>query len=117
VSPNGSVTVLSDDDLGFADLASPGTIENQRHNPAIGLNVVIHSPAGAWFKGAAQVVKDPEAHERIARVLGPDYPFEQVVFASRQLRKRFRRSTFLTRSSEAEVTRFWLERYGYRLIW
>jgi hypothetical protein len=33
-------TVLSDDELGFADLASPGTIENLRHNSAIELNVV-----------------------------------------------------------------------------
>jgi len=30
----GSNAVLSDDELGFADLASPGTIENPRHNPA-----------------------------------------------------------------------------------
>jgi Pyridoxamine 5'-phosphate oxidase len=27
LSPKGSITVLSDDELGFADLASPGTIE------------------------------------------------------------------------------------------
>jgi hypothetical protein len=35
LSPKGSITVLSDDELGFADLASPGTIGNLRHNPAI----------------------------------------------------------------------------------
>jgi len=33
LSPKGSIAVLSDDELGFADLASPGTIENHRHNP------------------------------------------------------------------------------------
>jgi predicted pyridoxine 5'-phosphate oxidase superfamily flavin-nucleotide-binding protein len=33
LSPKGSITVLGDDELGFADLASPGTIENLRHNP------------------------------------------------------------------------------------
>ena len=38
--PKGSITVLSDDELGFADLASPSTIENLRHNSAIELNVV-----------------------------------------------------------------------------
>ena len=72
--------MLSDDELGFADLASPGTIENLRHNPAIELNVVDpFTRRGFRFKGVAKVVKDPEAHAQIARVLGPDYPFEQVV--------------------------------------
>ena len=73
LSPKGSITVLSDDELGFADLASPGTIENLRHNPAIELNVM--DPfirRGFRFKGAAKVVKDPEAHGRIAQILGPD---------------------------------------------
>ena len=76
----GSITVLSDDELGFADLASPGTIENLRHNPAIELNVVDpFTRRGFPFKGRAEIVKnDPEAHRRIAQILGPDYPFEQA---------------------------------------
>jgi predicted pyridoxine 5'-phosphate oxidase superfamily flavin-nucleotide-binding protein len=40
LSPKGSITVLSGDELGFPDLAYPGTIENLRHNSAIELNVV-----------------------------------------------------------------------------
>ena len=116
LSPKGSITVLSDDELGFADLASPGTIENLRHNPAIELNVV--DPfirRGFRLKGAAKVVKDPEAHGRIAQILGPDYQFEQVV----KIRVETASEVFspvytLTRSSEAEVKRFWLERCGYR---
>ena len=70
---------------------------------------------GFRFKGAAKVVKDPEAHGRIAQILGPDYPFEQVV----KIRVETASEVFspvysLTRTSEAEVKRFWLERYGYR---
>jgi len=116
LSPKGSITVLSDDELGFADLASPGTIENLRHNPAIELNVVDPvTRRGFRFKGAAKVVKDPDAHGRIARILGPDYPFEQVV----KIRVETASEVFspvytLTRSSEADVKQFWLERYGYR---
>lgn len=108
--------MLSDDELGFADLASPGTIENLGHNPAIELNVVDQfTRRGFRFKGRAQVVKDPEAHERIARMLGPNYPFEQIV----KIRVETASEVFspvytLTRTSEAEVRRFWLERYGYR---
>jgi hypothetical protein len=61
------------------------------------------------------VKNDPEAHRRIAQILGPDYPFEQVV----KIRVETAAEVFSpvytrTRSSEAEVKRFWLERYGYR---
>ena len=113
LSPKGSITVLSDDELGFADLASPGTIENLRHNPAIELNVVDpFTRRGFRFKGGAEVVKnDPEAHRRIAQILGPDYPFKIRVETAAEV---FSPVYTLTRSSKAEVKRFWLERYGYR---
>ena len=116
LSPKGSITVLSDDELRFADLASPGTIGNLRHNPAIELNVVDpFTRRGFRFKGAAQVMKDPEAHRRIAQVLGPDYPFEQVVKIRVQTASEVFSPVYtMTRNSEAEVKRFWLERYGYR---
>jgi len=39
LSPKGLITVLSANELGFADPASLGTIENLRHNPAIELSV------------------------------------------------------------------------------
>jgi predicted pyridoxine 5'-phosphate oxidase superfamily flavin-nucleotide-binding protein len=104
LSPKGSITVLSDDELGFADLASPGTIENLRHNPAIELNVVDRFiRRGFRFKGAAKVVKDPEAHGR-----------QVVKIRVETASEVFSPVYTLTRSSEAEVKRFWLERYGYR---
>ena len=113
LSPKGSITVLSDDELGFADLASPGTIENLRHNPAIELNVIDpFTRRGFRFKGRAEIVKnDPEAHRRIAQILGPDYPFKIRVETAAEV---FSPVYTLNRSSEAEVKRFWLERYGYR---
>lgn len=120
LSPKGSITVLSHDELRLADLASPGTpgtIENLRHNPAIELNVVDpFTRRGFRFKGRAEIVKnDPEAHRRIAQILGPDYPFEQVL----KIRVETAAEVFppiytLIPSLEADVKRFWLERYGYR---
>ena len=74
LSPKGSITVLSDDELGFADLASPGTIENLRHNP---------------FEQVVEI-----RVETASEVFSPVYT--------------------MTRNSEAEVKRFWLERHGYR---
>jgi hypothetical protein len=108
--------VLSDDELGFADLASPGTIENLRHNPAIELNVANpFTHQGFSFKGMAKVVKDAEAHGQITRILGPDYPFEQAVKTSvERASEVFSPVYTLTQASAAEVKRFWIERYGYR---
>ena len=40
LSPKGTVTVLDDDRLMFADLASPQTVKNLRTNPSIEINVV-----------------------------------------------------------------------------
>ena len=116
LSPKGSITVLSDDELGFADLVSPGTIENLRHNPSIELNVV--DPfirRGFRFKGRAEVVTDPAVHALVAKTLGPDYPFERVV----KVRVEAAAPVFspvytLSQASEVDVKQFWLERYGYR---
>jgi len=56
LSPKGSITVLSHDELRLADLASPGTpgtIENLRHNPAIELTSSTRLPVGVFGSRAA----------------------------------------------------------------
>src|ERR1700730_9737718 len=118
LSPKGSITVLSDDELGFADLASPGTIENLRHNSAIELNVVDpFTRRGFRFKGQSKIVTDPAPHERIAQVLGPAYPFEQLVKIRVEAAAEVLSPVYsVTRTSESEVKHFWLERYGYRSV-
>ena len=40
LSPKGTVMVLDDDTLVFADIRSPGTIANLRSNPVVEINVV-----------------------------------------------------------------------------
>jgi predicted pyridoxine 5'-phosphate oxidase superfamily flavin-nucleotide-binding protein len=118
LSPKGSITVLGDDELGFADLASPGTIENLRHNPFIELNVVDpFTRRGFRFKGQAEVVIDQAAHALIAKTLGPDYPFERVVKVRVEMASAVYSPVYtLTQISESEVKQSWLERYGYRSV-
>ena len=77
VSPKGTITVRDDDHLIFADIASPNTIANLRHNAAVELNVV--DPIvrkGYRFKGRASVITDgPELEEALrflARERGSD---------------------------------------------
>jgi uncharacterized protein len=67
LSPKGTLTVLDDDRLMFADLASPQTVKNLRTNASIEVNVV--DPVirkGFRFKGRGIVV-DPG--ERFAELL------------------------------------------------
>lgn len=69
LSPKGTIHVWDDDHLVFADIRSPGTIRNLRHNPAIEINVV--DPfvrKGFRFKGTATIHAqgDPRFPELLA---------------------------------------------------
>jgi hypothetical protein len=58
LSPKGTTCVWDDDHLVFADLASPGTVEALRANPAIELNVVdVRLRRGYRFRGVARLVE------------------------------------------------------------
>jgi len=57
LSPKGTTAVWDDDHLVFADIRSPRTVENLRHNPAIEVNVVDPiSRKGYRFKGTGTVL-------------------------------------------------------------
>lgn len=65
LSPKGTTKVWDDSSLIFADLASPNTIRNLRHNPAIEVNVVDPiSRKGYRFKGTARVLTEGDEFER-----------------------------------------------------
>ena len=66
LSPKGTAAVWDDDHLVFADLASPVTMENLRHNPAMEINVVdTYARKGYRFKGAVTIVKDGDLFQDI----------------------------------------------------
>ena len=65
LSPKGSTTVWDDDHLVFADICSPGTIENLRHNQSVEINVV--DPLvrkGYRFKGSASIFTEGPEFEK-----------------------------------------------------
>jgi len=58
LSPKGTTRVWDDDHLVFADIRSPRTIVNLKHNPAIEINVVDwFTRKGYRFKGIATVIE------------------------------------------------------------
>lgn len=73
LSPKGTLCVLDDDHLIFADLRSPGTVANLRTNPSVEINVVDHFlRKGYRFKGKAEVIES-----------GPDFDKHLKFFSTR----------------------------------
>jgi predicted pyridoxine 5'-phosphate oxidase superfamily flavin-nucleotide-binding protein len=69
LSPKGTLSVLDDDHLVFADLRSPGTVANLRANPGIEVNVV--DPfirKGYGFKGHGEVLESGEQFDRLVEL-------------------------------------------------
>jgi uncharacterized protein len=65
LSPKGTIAVWDDDHLVFADLRSPGTVENLRSNPRVDVNVVDQlTRKGYRFEGTAVVHTGGHEFER-----------------------------------------------------
>ena len=66
LSPKGTIIVLDESHLVFADIQSPKTIENLEHNPSIEINVVDpFSRRGYRFKGIAEIISSGEKFNNI----------------------------------------------------
>ena len=65
LSPKGTTAVWDDDHLVFADLRSPGTVENLRSNLSVEINAVDQlMRKGYRFKGTGTVHTDGDVFER-----------------------------------------------------
>lgn len=65
LSPKGTTAVWDDDHLVFANIRSPGTLANLRHNASVEVNVV--DPIvrkGYRFKGVASILESGPLYER-----------------------------------------------------
>ncbi len=66
LSPKGTIIVLDESHLVFADIQSPKTIENLEHNPSIEINVVDpFSRRGYRFKGIAEIISSGDKFNEI----------------------------------------------------
>ena len=83
LSPKGTTTVWDDDHLVFADIRSPGTVENLQRNPAVEINVVDPGAhKGYRFKGTARVLTDGQLFQEILasyQQSGVTHPIRAVV--------------------------------------
>ena len=66
LSPKGTIIVLDESSLAFADIHSPQTVENLKHNPSIEINVVDpFSRRGYRFKGIAEIILTGDKFDKI----------------------------------------------------
>ena len=66
LSPKGTIIVLDESYLAFADIHSPQTVENIKRNPAIEINVVDpFSRRGYRFKGIAEIISTGDKFDKI----------------------------------------------------
>ena len=83
LSPKATTTVWDDDHLVYADIRSPNTRENLRHNPVVEVNVVDPvSRKGYRFKGRASVLTEGAVHDEVLEMYrrrGQDYSPQAVV--------------------------------------
>ena len=69
LSPKGTTTVWDDEHLVFADIHSPGTINNLLTNPSVEINVVdIFIRKGYRFKGIGKVFSEGPLFEEVVLV-------------------------------------------------
>jgi uncharacterized protein len=126
LSPKGTLMPWGDDQLVFAHLYSPTTIENLRHNPSIEVNVVdVFTRKGYRFKGTAEVVTRGKLYDEIMagyrgdgghdRLRDPDRRVKALVVMRVERAAPLISPAYDDGASEEEVTRewtdYWLSRY------
>jgi predicted pyridoxine 5'-phosphate oxidase superfamily flavin-nucleotide-binding protein len=83
LSPKGTTTVWDDEHLVFADIHSPGTIDNLLTNPSIEINVVdVFVRKGYRFKGIGKVLSEGSLFEEAIsfyRNAGAKYVIKNIV--------------------------------------
>ena len=66
LSPKGTIMVLDEFHIAFANIQSPNTVENLKHNSSIEVNVVDpFSRRGYRFKGTAEVISYGDKFDKI----------------------------------------------------
>ncbi len=83
LSPKGTTVVWDEEHLAFADIHSPGTVQNLLQNPAIEINVVdVFTRKGYRFKGVAEIISGGPIFEKVVASYGEAasrYPIKNIV--------------------------------------
>jgi predicted pyridoxine 5'-phosphate oxidase superfamily flavin-nucleotide-binding protein len=116
LSPKGTTTVWDDDHLVFADIRSPQTVRNLRHNPAVEVNVVDPiARKGYRFKGTGRVFEKGELFDQIVafyRHAGSTSPIRAVVLVRVERALPLTSPAYDAGATEDSVRARWESYYG-----
>lgn len=112
LSPKGTIRAWDDRHLIFADIHSPGTVENLQLNPAIEINVVdIFTRRGFRFKGEAEIYSHGILFDEITldyRNAGSRHNIKHIVWIKVTELQAMWSPAYDTDKSEEEITRYWV---------
>jgi len=113
LSPKGTTIVWDDDHLVFADIHSPGTINNLLLNPAIEINIVnVFTRKGYRFKGIAKVLSAGTLFEEIIsyyKNAGSKYTIKNIALINVERILPLLSPVYDTGISEDEVVNRWTD--------
>lgn len=111
LSPKGTTTIWDDEHLVFADIRSPGTINNLFTNPSIEINIVdIFTRKGYRFKGKGKVLTEGALFDEIIsfyRRSGANYLIKNIVLIKIDKVLALSSPIYDTGISEDEVVKRW----------
>lgn len=113
LSPKGTTTVWDDEHIVFADICSPGTINNIRHHPVVEINVVDPvSRKGYRFKGTATIHEQGPIFEqglRLYRQRGTISPIRRIVLVQVERALPLISPAYDQGKAEEEIRASWLQ--------
>src|SRR4029079_19165374 len=116
LSPKGTTIAWDDDHLAFADIHSPRTTANLRHNPHIEVNVVDPiARKGYRFKGTAEVLTEGAQYDAIVafyRQRGSRADIHAVVLIQISAAAPLITPAYEDGTPEADIRRRWERHYA-----
>jgi predicted pyridoxine 5'-phosphate oxidase superfamily flavin-nucleotide-binding protein len=113
LSPKGTTTVWDDEHLVFADIHSPGTVQNLVTNPAIEINIVdIFTRKGYRFKGTARIFSEGKIFNEVIASYGEaasKYKIINIVMVKVDRIISITSPAYDTGTSEEEVKNRWID--------
>jgi|SRR5215204_3473666 len=113
LSPKGTTIAWDDHHLAFADIHSPGTIDNIKSNPAIEINIVdVFTRKGFRFKGTGEIFSEGDTFEKILsyyRDKGTKHPIKNIVLVKVDRILPLVSPAYFTSLSEDDIKEYWVQ--------
>lgn len=113
LSPKGTTMVWDDNHIMFADIHSPGTVNNLLKNPSVEINMVdVFLRKGYRFKGTAKVLSKGPEYSKALEIYGEaakKYVIRNIVIVNIERVLEIKSPAYDDGTSEEEIKRRWVE--------